>query len=117
MQRGSVCETDEDCYAEVMRHRFVWAEAEDVTDLALSHPGEYTAAVVFDMPLSDTAPIDSFTLQVRCEHAALSATGLDSMHAPVCPACRSTGALLRATRAIGILHRSLAVMHGHAYRP
>lgn len=64
VQRGSVCEHDEDCYAQVERHRFVWAAAEDVTDLAVNHPGEYTAAVVFDMPHSDSAPIDSFTLQV-----------------------------------------------------
>lgn len=64
MQIGAVCETDEDCYAAVERHRFVWAAAEDVRELAVSHPGEFTAAVVFTMPHSDTAPIDSFTLQV-----------------------------------------------------
>ena len=97
LQRGSVCETDEDCYADVMRHRFIWAEPEDVTDIALSHPGEYTAAVVFDMPTSDTAPIDSFTLQVRFWPASRLADGFRT-----CACMRIVSDFLIANRSVSL---------------
>jgi hypothetical protein len=68
MQNATRCERDQECYEAVARHRFVWAAEEDIVDVAVSHPGEYTAAVVFDIPSSETAPISGFTLQVcaRC---------------------------------------------------
>lgn len=65
MQNPEVCETSDDCYAAVQRHRFVWAEPGDVTALAVGNPGQFTAAIIFEMPHSETAPVDSFKLHVR----------------------------------------------------